>query len=69
MALIRADDPVITPTGRRALVRVVDLEGFAELLYLDNKELGIVHERLLRRLRRGQEDPPPVRIDAAGRVR
>lgn len=69
MAAIRADDPVITPTGRRAMVRVIDVEGFAQLVYLDNRELGIVHERLLKRLRKGQEDPPPARVDAVGRVR
>ena len=69
MAAIRADDPVITPTGRRAMVRAVDVEGFAELIYLDSRELGVVHERLLKRLRRGQEDPPPARIDPEGRVR
>lgn len=69
MPAIRADDPVITPTGRRAMVRVVDVEGFAELVYLDNQEPGICHERLLKRLRRGQEDPSPVRVDAAGRAR
>jgi hypothetical protein len=67
--VLRSDDLVITPTGRRALVRVVTEEGFVHLLYLDSSELGTVHERLLRRLRPGQEDPPPVRIDADGRVR
>lgn len=66
---IRSDDPVITPTGRRALVRSINSDGFAHLVYLDNGDLGLVQTRLLRPLRRGQEDPPPVRVDAVGKVR
>lgn len=64
---IRADDVVITPTNRRAQVRAITEEGFAELLYLDTREVGTLHERLLVRLHRGQEDPKPVRIGADGR--
>lgn len=66
---LRADDPVITPTGRRAVIRAITAEGFCQITYLDKPgEPGEVHERLLRRLRRGLADPDPVRIDANDQV-
>ena len=69
MAAICSFDLVLTPTGRRAQVIVVDVDGYANIVYLDSGERGAVHVRLLKRLQLGREAPAPARIDAEGAVR
>lgn len=62
-ARVEPDDLVVTPSGRRALVRVIDLDGFCELRYLDDGQGVTLHRCYVRRLQKGRETPP-VRLEA-----
>lgn len=67
---LEADDLVVTPTGRRAQILAKDAHGFCRLRYIGGEDSGtevVIHERLLARMRRGKEAPPPVRIAALQR--
>lgn len=62
MRRVHADDTVVTPSARRAIVIRVDEEGFADVRYLDGGEMGTVHEKLLHVVKAGRQLPPPVRV-------
>lgn len=66
--VLQEGQQVVTPSGLRASVIRVDQEGFVDLRYVESKQLGTVHEKLLRPWRAGREAPPPVRCDELGKV-
>lgn len=72
MPRVKADDTVVMPSGRRALVIHRDSDGFCTCRYLDlgSKEplealLVTLPEYLLRVCQPGREVPKPVRINGS----
>lgn len=61
MRPLMADDPVVTPSGRRAIVQSIT-DGMAEVIYMDTREPGLVKVALLRRIEPGRALPMPVRV-------